>query len=65
MIRNITQMAPDRTKYQWCDHCGKRCDETRTPFLVSSSNPDIKDKVLCKACIDLGLYEANILPEEF
>ena len=65
MVQSITQLPKERWKHQWCDHCGKRCDDTRTPFLVSSSNPGINDKVLCKACIDLGLYESNILPEEF
>lgn len=65
MIKSITPMKGLTHGVEWCDHCKKQCIGPREPFLVSSTNTDMKDIVLCKCCIDIALNENNILPEEF
>ena len=66
MIQSVRIFVKGREQYQWCDHCKKKCNtEEHLPYLLTSTNEDMPNMVLCKACLDLALSEQGILPEEF
>lgn len=63
MIKNITALP--HTK-EYCDICKKACNiDERFPYLITSTENNKENIVICKACLDSALFEQNILPEEF
>ena len=65
MIRSILPIANNMIHPEWCDHCKKKCDAIRKPYLISSTEKDAGEMVLCKCCMDLALNEQGILPDNF
>lgn len=62
MIKSVTPYGRDNA---WCDICKHRCNTPEHgPFLVTSSETG-KSMIICNACIDMALFEANIIPEDF
>ena len=61
----IKAIIPLPNTKEWCDHCKKKCDDIRFPYLVTSTLDPFKSMILCKCCIDMALNEQQIIPEEF
>lgn len=60
----VSSIFPMPFTNEWCDVCKKKCDGTRKPFLLSSSETK-QSLVICNCCIDIALNENEMLPEDF
>ena len=62
----IKKIIPLPMTKEFCDSCKSNCNcDERFPYLITSTNDPNMSMILCNACIDMALANANILPEDF
>ena len=65
MIKKITPLTHKGT---FCELCRNKCEGIRKGYLFTSTEKkdgNVQEMVICNCCIDIGLNDSAILPDEF